>query len=136
MHEVRRLILGAFTLGFMVPACHRNAPDGDARAQLIAVLGDSLGERANPDVSFMQNGGRPESHLYVTFGTSATPNVSDSDFDLRARDLAGFVVRHYAHASELDSISVAAREPMRLGLWRVHHRRAFASADVAASQAR
>ena len=136
MHEAHRLLLGAFTLVFMVPACHRNAPDGDARAQLIAVLGDSLGEGANPDVSFMRNGGRPESHLYVTFETPAIPNVSDSAFDIRARGLARFVVRHYAHAIELDSISVAAREPMRPGLWRVPHRRAFAIADLTASEAR
>ena len=136
MNEARRLLLGAPTLSLIAPACHRNAPDGDARTQLIAVLGDSLGEGANPDVSFMQNGGRPESHLYVAFEMPDIPIVPDSGFDIRARDLARFVVRHYAHASELDSISVAAREPMRPGLWRVPHRRTFAIADLAASDAR
>jgi len=128
MHEVRRLMFGACTLGLMVTACHRSAPD--ARAQLIAVLGDSLGGGANPDVGFMRNDARRKSHLYVAFETPPIPSVSDSDFDLRARGVARFVVRHYAHASELDSISVAAREPMRPGLWRVHHRRAFAVADL------
>lgn len=136
MHEARRLLLGAFTLALIVAACHRNAPDGDARTQLIAVLGDSLGEGANPDVSFMRNGGRPQSHLYVTFEMPSIPIVSDSAFDIRARGLARFVVRHYGHASELDSISVAAREPMRPGLWRVPHRGAFAIADLTASEAR
>lgn len=136
MHEARELLLGALTLSLMVPGCHRNAPDGDARAQLIAVLGDSLGESANPVVGFMQNDGRPTSHLYVAFETPAIPNVSDADFELRARGVARFVVRHYAHASDLDSISVAAREPMRPGLWRVHHRRAFAIADLTATEAR
>ena len=136
MREDRRMLLGALTLGLIVPACHRNAPDGDARTQLIAVLGDSLGESANPDVSFMRNDARPKSHLYVAFETPPIPNVSDADFDLRARGVARFVVRHYLQASELDSISVAAREPMRPGLWRVRHRRTFAIADLTAREAR
>jgi hypothetical protein len=135
MHEARRLLFAAFALALVVPACHRDSPDGDARAQLIAVLGDSLGEGANPDVSFMRNSGRPHSHLYVMFEMPSIPSISDSAVDIRARGLARFVGRHYAHASELDSISVAAREPMRPGLWRVPHRRAFAIADLTAPEA-
>ena len=111
-------------------ACHPRAADADPRTRLIAVLRDSLGEAAHPEVAFIANGGRPESHLYVTLDTSAVPNLPDSLFDGRARDLARFAVRHYEQANSLDSVTVATRELQQPGAWRVHHRRAFAVAGL------
>ena len=48
----------------------------------------------------------------------------------RAREVARLAVRHYDHASTLDSVTVSAREPGQPGVWKVHHRRAFAVAAL------
>jgi len=112
--------------------CHAEAGGVDARTRLAAVLRDSLGAKHDPNVSFLVHGEHQESHLYLTFDTTLVPNVPDSLFGRRARDIAQFSMRHYEKASELDSITVAAREPMQPGAWRVVHSRAFSVASLRA----
>jgi hypothetical protein len=90
------------------------------------VLRDSLGTTTNPKVAFIIDGGRRDSHLYVMFDTAAVGNVSDSVFEQRARILARFAVRHYDKVGELDSVTVATRELVQPGVWRLHHSHAFA----------
>jgi hypothetical protein len=119
-----------FALFIAAVACHSGDSDADVRARLTDVLRDSLGRTADPNVAFMADGNNRGSHLYVAFDTTAVPNVSDAVFDSRARDLARFAVRHYERASNLDSITVATRERLQPGIWRVHHRRSFAMADL------
>jgi hypothetical protein len=130
MEKAKWRVVRLFAFCLAAVACHPNAPDSDARARLATVLRDSLGGIADPNVGFISDGGHRESHLYVTFDTSAAPNVSESLFERRARDLARFAVRHYDKASKLDSVTVATRELRQAGVWRVHHRRAFAIASL------
>ena len=99
------------------------------------MLRDSLGQRGDARVAFIDNGGRRESHLYVMLDTAAIANVSDSAFAIRARAVARFAVRHYDNASALDSVTVSAREQGQPGVWKVHHRRAFAVAGLEGSNA-
>ncbi|MFN2638481.1 MAG: hypothetical protein ABR585_15910, partial [Gemmatimonadaceae bacterium] len=106
------------------------APESEARARLATVLRDSLGRIADPNVAFIVDDGHRDSHLYVMFDTTAAPNVSDSVFQLRARDLARFAMRHYEKAGELDSVTIATRESVQSGVWRIHHTRAFAVANL------
>jgi hypothetical protein len=111
-------------------ACDPKGPESEARDRLATDLRDSLGSAADPNVAFITNGAEKDSHLYVMFDTTAFANVSDSIFELRARDLARFAMRHYEKASRLDSVTVAARESVRPDVWRVHHTRTFTSAQV------
>ena len=135
MQELRRRTLCVFASSLAAVACHPRAPDSDARARLAAILRDSLGGSADPNVAFITDGGHRESHLYVTFDTTIVPNVSDSLFGFRARDLARFVVRHYDKLGELDSVTVATRELIQPGAWRVLHSRAFAVAGLSGPDA-
>lgn len=115
--------LGISLLGL---ACSPKAPEPEARERLAQVLRDSLGTTTNPNVAFIIDGIRRDSHLYVMFDTTAVGNVSDSGFEHRARDLARFAVRHYDKADKLDSVTVATREGVKPGVWRVHHSQTFA----------
>ena len=89
------------------------------------MLRDSLGRSSDASVAFIESGDRRDSHLYVMLDTAAVPNLSDSAFAIRARELARFAVRHYDNASTLDSVTVSARVPGQPGVWKVHHVRAF-----------
>ena len=109
-------------------ACDPKGPESEARARLATDLRDSLGSAANPSVAFIIDGAKRDSHLYVIFDTTFFPNVSDSVFQLRARDVAGFAMRHYEKASHLDSVTVAARDSVQPGGWRIHHTGTFSSA--------
>lgn len=129
MQDIGRRILCVFAISVTAVACHTRSRDSDARGRLVSILRDSLGEAAGPNVAFITSA-QSQSHLYVTFDTTVAPAVSDSVFELRARDLARFAVRHYDQASELESVTVATRELMQPGLWRVHHSSAFAIAGL------
>ena len=131
MRSARHLILCAFALGAAVVACRPEAPDDVDRARLTESLRDSLGRRAHPHVTFMNDGGRQNSHLYLAFDTIVPPTVSNAAFEVRARDLARFALRHYAHAQKLDSITVTSREPLQPSIWRIHHSHTFSTADLA-----
>jgi len=135
MHTAKWRAISLLVLCLAVVACHREAPQSVARAQLASALRDSLGERADPNVAFISDGGPRESHLYLAVDTIAVPGASDSVFERRARDLARFAVRHYGNASTLDSITVATRELQQPGVWRVQHQRAFAIAGLEATSA-
>ena len=125
MTQARWRILFVFAFCLAEVACQPEAPDSRALARLTVALRDSLGRAADPNAAFITDGGHRESHLYLTFDTTAVPNASDSVFEDRARDLARFAVSHYERASDLDSITVATRELVQPGAWRVHHRHSF-----------
>lgn len=120
----------ALALCLVAVTCRPKVPDADARTRLITALRDSVGAAVNPDVGFITDGGHRESHLYVTFDTSAAPALSDPLFDERARDLARFALRHYEKVSDLDSVTVATRQLRQPGVWQVQHRRTFAVAGL------
>lgn len=126
MQPFRRAVSCAVLSCFAAVACQPKDGTSAARARLAGALRDSLGRSSDASVAFIDNGGRADSHLYVMLDTAAMPNVSDSVFALRARAVAHFAVRHYDNASALESVTVAAREPMQPGAWKVHHVRAFA----------
>jgi hypothetical protein len=126
----RRAVLRAFVFCLAAVACHPKASDSEARTRLARILRDSLGQSSDPNVAFITEGDRRDSHLYVMFDTTAIPNVSDSVFERRARDLARFAVRHYDEASKLDSVTVATRESVQRGVWKIRHSRAFAVAGL------
>jgi|SRR4051812_22577127 hypothetical protein len=130
MRVITRLAVGTYGLCLAAVACRSGGPDAAARARLASDLRDSLGRGTDPTVAFIADGGRPESHLYLAFDTTAAPDASDSSFAVRARDLARFAVRHYADAGKLDSITVATREATQPGAWRIHHKRGFAVANL------
>ena len=131
MQSARNQILCAFALGALAVACRPEAPDDVDRTRLAEALRDSLGRRVHADVAFMNDGGRQNSHLYVAFDTIVPPTVSNATFELRARELARFALRHYAHAEKLDSITVASREPLQPSIWRIHHLHTFSTARLA-----
>jgi hypothetical protein len=120
---VPRALAAAFCLAFL--GCERNDLESAARNRLAQVLRDSLGQRSNPNVAFIVDGGRRDSHLYVMFDTTAVANASDSVFALRALDIARFSLRHYDKATELDSITIATRKSVERGVWRIQHTRTF-----------
>lgn len=130
MQRARWPVMCLLALSFPAAGCHPRTPSSDARERLATVLRDSLGESFKPKVSFLGDGGRPESHLYVTIDTDAVPDESDSVFVRRALDLARFAVRHYERAGNLDSVTVAVEEFWQPGVWRVVHSRAFAIASL------
>jgi hypothetical protein len=125
MQFARRRVSYALVFCLAPLACAREGHESEARARLATILRDSLGATTDPNVAFITDGGHRNSHLYVMFDTTAVPNVSDSVFELRARDLARFAMRHYEKAGELDSVTVATRESVQPGLWRIHHSSAF-----------
>ena len=131
MQSARHLILCACALGTVAIACRPKATGEVDRARLAEALRDSLGRRAHPHVTFMNDGGRQNSHLYLAFDTIVPPTVSNAAFEVRARDLARFALRHYAHAEKLDSITVASREPLQPSIWRIHHLHTFSTARLA-----
>jgi hypothetical protein len=130
MQMPRHVTFSAIAILLFAPACNPKASESQAREALARVLRDTLGPTTNPNVAFIIDGGRRDSHLYLMFDTTAVPNVSDSLFDLRARNLASFAMRHYDKASQLDSVTVATREALQPGVWRLHHSRAFATASL------
>lgn len=125
-------------LGFCLAsfACEPQGHESQARDRLTRVLRDSLGATTDPNVAFIKDGGSRDSHLYVMFDTTAFPNVSDSVFELHARDLARFAIRHYDQAEMLDSVTVESREAVKPGMWRIHHTRAFAIAELKGASVR
>ena len=130
MRFPRSLVSYALVFCLAPLACAREGHESEARARLTTVLRDSLGAATDPNVAFIANGGRRDSHLYVMFDTTEVPNVSDSVFELRARDIARFAMRHYEKAGELDSVTVATRESVQPGMWRIHHSSAFGVARL------
>ena len=135
MHGSRRAAACAVVLCLAAAACQPKGAASDARARLAAALRDSLGRSSDASVAFISDGGRSDSHLYVMLDTAAVPNVSDSAFAIRARSLAGFVMRHYDNARALDSVTTSARTPGQTGVWKVHHIRAVAVAGLGDSSA-
>ena len=133
MHGSRRLVSCAAIFCLAAAACRPDGPASDARARLASALRDSLGRSSDARVAFITDGGRRESHLYVMLDTAAVPHVSDSAFAIRARSLAGFVMRHYDNARALDSVTISARTPGQPGVWKVHHVRAFGVREIGES---
>ena len=126
MQIARWTVLGALGFSLAPLGCEPQGHESEARDRLTRVLRDSLGATTDPNVGFISDGGGRGSHLYVLLDTTAFPNVSESVFELHARDLARFAIRHYDQAEMLDSITVASREAVKPGTWRIHHTRAFA----------
>jgi hypothetical protein len=111
-------------------ACAENGPEPEARATLARILRDSIGGASDPKVAFIIDANHRDAHLYVHLDTSAFPNMSDSAFALRARDIARLSLRHYEKADDLDSVTVASRENLQPGVARIHHRSTFSIAQL------
>ena len=111
-------------------ACSPKPPEAEARAELQALLRDSLGRASDPKVAFIMDGASRDTHLYVNFDTVAFSGETDSSFAGHSRDIAGLSVRHYRKANHLDSITVAAREDVQPGLSRIHHTQTFSVAAL------
>jgi hypothetical protein len=120
----------AFPLLLGALACDKKGPESEARASLTSILRDSIGAATDPKVAFIIEGNDRDKHLYVHFDTSAFPNMADSAFGLRAREIAQLSMRHYEKLDNLDSITVASRENLEPGVARVHNRRAFSIAQL------
>ena len=135
MQSLRRAVSCAVVSCLAAVACQPQDATSAARARLASALRDSLGRSSDANVGVINHGSRASSHLYVMLDTAAVPNVSDSAFAIHARAVARFAVRHYDNASTLDSVTVATREPLQPGVWKVHHKRAFAVAGLSDSSA-
>ena len=96
----------------------------NARENLAAVLGDSLGAATNPEVAFLKD----NRHLLVQFDTVAFPDLSDSAHAKRAEEIARFVERHYELAGDLDSVTVMAHQLLSPGAWKIRQERTFTAA--------
>lgn len=128
---LRRLtLLSTLALSLVADACDENNHEDQARARLSSVLGDTLGGSTHPQVSFITGDGHRDTHLQVSFDTTAFANLSDSAFGLRARDVARFALRHYEKAQALDSVTVGAVEMLRPGVERIHNWRTFSTAEL------
>lgn len=121
--RLRRLALYAALVAL---ACH-NTAETKARNDLAAALRDSIGAKGNPSVSFLMYG--DARNLQLQFDTVAFADMADSSFDVRARSIAEFAVRHYSDAPG-DSVIVLARNPEQPGVWKIVRRRAFATPDL------
>jgi len=122
---VSRTLAAAICLALL--GCAPNASESEGRNRLAQILRDSLGAASNPNVGFIVDEGKRDSHLYVMFDTTAVANASDSVFAARALDIARFSLRHYDKATQLDSITIATRKAVERGVWRIQHTRTFAS---------
>jgi hypothetical protein len=111
-------------------ACTPKSPEEEARNKLAAMLRDSVGRGTDPKVSFIMEGAVSGKNLYVHFDTTAFPNMPESTFVVRARDVARFSLRHYEKAQDLDSVTIASRENLQPGLARIHHQRVFSTAEL------
>jgi hypothetical protein len=111
-------------------ACEPKGHEPEARAKLTAILRDSLGAATDPKVAFIIDGNDRDQHLYVHFDTTAFPNLADSAFGFRAREIAQLSMRHYEKVDHLDSITVASREDVKPGVARIHHQRTFSLAQL------
>ena len=80
--------------------------DGDARARdhVASVVSSELGEALNPRVAFM----RDSTHLLVHIDATTVASLSDSAFEVVARNIASLAVREYSRVEALDSITVSA----------------------------
>ena len=123
-------IAQAFPLLIGALACNEKGPEPEARANRTSILRDSIGAATDPKVAFIIDGNDRDKHLYVHFDTSAFPNMTDSAFGLRAREIAQLSMRHYEKVNNLDSITVASREDLEPGKARIHHERAFSIAQL------
>jgi hypothetical protein len=93
----------------------------DSRDRLTSGLRDSLPEPANPVAGF----GRDSTHLVVYVETAAFLTVPESVLTSNAKQIAALAVRHFEKASQLDSVEVLYREPVRRGVWHIRHVRTF-----------
>ena len=100
-------------------ACHAPA---NSRERLAYALRDSLGTAADPQVAFQ----RDSTHLLVELATAAFPTIPEAALTHQARSIAGFAVRSYENANQLDSVTVLYREAARHpGVWHIRHERTF-----------
>jgi hypothetical protein len=130
LRRVGRALSFALPLLVGALACGENGPEREARANLTSILRDSVGAATDPKVAFIIEGNDQDKHLYMHFDTSAFPNMTDSAYGLRAREIAQLSMRHYEKINNLDSITVASRENLEPGVARIHHRRAFSIAQL------
>lgn len=131
--DIGRALFGcgfAALLSFAALSCSPKPPEAEARAKLREALRDSLGRTADPNVAFLANGTSRDTHLEVLFDTLAFSNQSDSAFQMHAREIVAFSVRHYDKANHLDSITVATRKEVEPGLFRLYHRQTFSVAEL------
>jgi hypothetical protein len=131
MRPIRVLAIEkAFPLLIGSLACNEKGPEPEARANLTSILRDSVGADTDPQVAFIVEGNDRDKHLYVHFDESAFPNMTDSAFGPRAREIAQLSMRHYEKVNNLDSITVASRENLAPGKARIHHQRTFSVAQL------
>jgi hypothetical protein len=93
----------------------------NSRERLSSVLRERLGKAADPQVAFK----RDSTHLLVQLDTVAFPTVSESLLTDQARRIAGFALRHYERANQLDSVTVLYRAPVSRGVWYIRDTRTF-----------
>lgn len=105
---------------FLAAACVA-APEGDSRERVPRALAESVGEAADPQITFR----RDSSHLLIQLATVAFPTVSEDELTGRARGIATTAMRNYDNADQLDSITVLYREKAGKGIWWIRNTRTF-----------
>lgn len=106
-------------------ACMGHARD-DSRERVARALTSMLGEAAAPQIAFV----RDSSHLRVQLSTVAFPTVSEEELTKQAERVASSALRNYDKASQLESVTVVYREPVRPGMWWIRHSRTFSVASL------
>lgn len=122
---VSRMTRQWMLLSALMAACVGVTPD-NPRTRLAAVLRDSVGAPADPQVAFQKD----STHLLVELATVAFPTVSESELSDEAKSIGGFAFKHYERANELDSVTVLYREKVRSGVWWIRHERTFAVEEL------
>lgn len=129
---MRRVAVVLLFLSAGAVSCRDTTNARADRERLTAMLRDSVGAQANPNVSAIIDltVGRPtDSHLQLEFDTVAFANMSDSAFAVRSRELAAFAVRHYT-GRRPDSVTVLAHVAIDPRMYNVVRMRSFAVRDL------
>ena len=122
--RLRQLTFFATSLAL---ACQRETSDVRAGHALASAIKDSIGAKGDPAVSLLMRAhGR---NLQIQFDSVAFANMSRASFQVRARDIAEFSLRHYT-ADPGDSVIVLARNREQPGVWRIVRQASFARADL------
>ena len=111
-------------------ACRHVTSDARAEAVLASAIKDSIGSKGDPSVALLMHGS--DRNLQIEFDTVAFADMSRPSFQVRARTIAEFSLRHYT-ADPGDSVIVLARNLEQPGVWKITRRASFARADLARS---
>jgi hypothetical protein len=121
----RLLLIAALVL-----ACAPTSDTHQLRDRIGSALRDTLGAGAQPSVGFLDD----RQHLQILLSPAPFAGSSDTIFTVQAAQIAKFALARYGDVSELDSITVADRDSVSPGVWRMRQSRTFSVPALTAAR--